>query len=209
MKRQVLAYFLALTIAVSIAGVSLAEFDYSVFEDNEQFDVEIDVMDDTGKVSFPSGFKPIDTGSKLAGEFFGAFLILIMTDIVGLPDAAVAIRIQFIVMQWPDIKNIVFLPEKTRYTIEGLNKQESLGAGKHETFSILITPDLMPMFDEIIEKQITSVKFRLDGDVDIDGEISINLIQLRILMALYKNAGGMEQDFDTLEAAFPVTVKSM
>ena len=47
----------------------------------------------------------------------------------------------------------------------------------------------MPVLDEIIKDQITSVNFRLDDDDDIEGEMAINVEQLEILMALYKEAG--------------------
>ena len=63
------------------------------------------------------------------------------------------------------------------------------------------------MLDEIVAKQITIVKYRLDADDDIDGEITINLEQLKTLLDLYKAAGGLQQDFANINVTFPVVVK--
>ena len=203
MNRKLLAFLLILTFVASITGVSLAEFDYSVFNDNEQYEftVEMDVMDDTGSISFPDDFKPLDTGSS-GGDVAG-----IIVDFRVLSDALVLLRFQFVVKDWPDIKEIIFLPDKTRYTIKALSNQDSTDTTMYELVTTVVTPDLMPMFDEIIEKQITSIKYRLNGDDDIDGEMVVNVEQLELLIDLYNKAGGMKQDFSSMETAFPVTVK--
>ena len=118
MNRKLFAFLLALSFVVSIAGMSLAEFDYSVFDDNEQyeFDVEMDVMDDTGSISLPDDLKPLDTGSS------GGDVAAIFVDFRGLSDTLVLMRFQFLVRDWPNIKEFIFLPYKTRYTVKALSK---------------------------------------------------------------------------------------
>jgi hypothetical protein len=216
MTKKILAFLLTVCLAVSIMGVSLAEFDYSVFEDNEQFefDVEIDVRNDAHIVSFPEDFNPIDRGEGTADVAVVGKTVTM--SLLGISDKAVTFCIEIEVSGWPNCEEIILLPDKTSYTVKIENGQESLQMAKvgeavttipYERESMLVTSELFPMFDEIIEKQITSVKYRLNGDDDIDGDLAINVEQLKLLMDLYKEAGGMEQDFDFWETRYPVTVK--
>ena len=199
MKSKVLTFLLALTFIVSIVGVSLAEFDYSVFEKNENFEVKIDDFDDT-PVSIELGdkFAPItvDTSDGKATD------IMIKIETLGNEQ----VRMFLILIKVKGVhnfKDITLLPDKTRYTIEVKGSPES----GYETIGFPVTSDLIPMFDEVIEKQITSVRYRLRGDDNVDSVLAINVEQLKLLIDLYKEAGGMNQDFSTFRTMYPVTVK--
>jgi len=196
MKRKALTMLLVLTLVFSIVGVSLAEFNHSVFENNENFEVKIDAFDDTVEIRTTDKFNPItvDTSDGKATDTVTMIMsvgterfLLVIIKVVGVHN----------------IKNITLLPDKTRYTIGVTGQSSSL----YETTSFLVTPDLMPMFDEIIEKQITSVRYRLSGDDNVDSVLVINVEQLKLLIDLYKEAGGMNQDFTLYKIMFPVTVK--
>lgn len=201
MKGKMLAFLLALTFVVSIVGGSLAEFDYSVFEDNEQFEFEVNVYDDTDTVEFPDDFCPI-TVSSLRED-----VLLNSMGIVGYPGTPTVIIIGLDVYGKHNIEEVILVPDKTSYIIKPIVKVSD--TTNMEAVVIIVISKLMPMIDEIIEKQITSVKYRLKGDDDIDGELVVNVEQLNLLMDLYREADGMMQDFDIYERELPITVKSM
>ena len=207
MTKKILAFLLTVCLAVSIVGVSSASFIYAVFEYTEEFEfeVEFDAMDDTGRVTFPEDFQPFGSATS-SGDMVAASL-----DLLGIPDAAVVIRAQFLVVgSWPKVARIIFLPDKTRYTVKAISNQESRDGTLLEAATIAVVPALMPMFEEIINKQITSVQYRLDSDDndhDIDGAISVNFERLKWLLEFYDAAGGMRQDFASLDTMFPVAVE--
>ena len=113
MIRKTLAFVLTLCLAISIVGVSLAEFDYSVFEDNANFEVAFDAMDDTGTISFTSEFKPM-FGFTLKSD---DEMVITTMDIFGIPDIATVIRLQFMAIgSYPDVEKVIFLPDKKQDT---------------------------------------------------------------------------------------------
>lgn len=201
MKRKALTMLLALTLVFSIVGVSLADFDFSLFENHEQydFDVVFDRMDDTGVVNFPKELDPFPTASNS----------IVTMDIRTLGENSTVLRLYFTVLDsWINADKIILLPDETRYTIDALSDTDYyLETMKKETIITLVVPKLMPMFEEIIEKEITSVTYRLDGDKDIDGNITVNVDNLKTIMDLFKAAGGLEQNYTLYETMFPVTVK--
>lgn len=201
MKRKALTMLLALTLVFSIVGVSLADFDFSLFENHEQydFDVVFDRMDDTGVVNFPKELDPFPT----------AYNSIVTMDIRTLGENSTVLRLYFTVLDsWINADKIILLPDETRYTIDALSDTDYyLETMKKETIITLVVPKLMPMFEEIIEKEITSVTYRLDGDKDIDGNITVNVDNLKTIMDLFKAAGGLEQNYTLYETMFPVTVK--
>lgn len=206
MRRRTLTFLLASIFIISITGVSLAEFDFSLFEDNEEieFEVKYDLMDDTGTISIPSNFDPFPNSTYPIAD--------VQMDIRSLSAGVTLIRLAFFISDsTPNVKRIIFLPDKTRYTIEEVisNKDDSYSA-KHEIVTTIVSSALLPMFEEIIEKQITSVAFRLDGKKDIDGTITVNIDNLKIIMELYELAGGWKQElFPVIDTLFPVTVKGL
>lgn len=210
MKRKTRAFLLALTVVLSIAGVSLAEFDYSVFEDNENFEVGFNVMDatgniNTGNISIAPEFLPVTTFTVLALKK----VVMAAMDIYEIQDLPTLIRLRFLVVgYYPNTEKVTFVPDKTRYTIETeSSKEKAEGGTPYEVVNVPFTDKIIPMLDEIVEKQITTVKYSLDADNDIDGELTIKLGNLKTLLDLYKAAGGLKQEFAEVNEAFPVTVK--
>lgn len=201
MKIRHLAFMLALLLALSVAGASLAEFDYSVFENNENFEVVTDVFDGTVTINLTDKFNPItvDTSDGKATDT----LTMIATFVTETGGTETGILFIIKVNGVHNFKNMTLLPDKTRYTINVNSAPDS----PYEKGIFVVTSDLMPMFDEIIEKQITSVRYRLSGDDNVDSVLVINVEQLKLLLDLYKEAGGMNQDFLVLKTIFPVTVK--
>lgn len=206
MKRKALTMLLALTLVFSIVGVSLAEFDFSVFEDYEQyeFDVEFDPMDDTGTIGVPTELDPfpnVTSSSSLGLDILGL-------DIRTASPGLTILRMNFFVVgTWTNAEKIIFLPDKTRYTIDALSTTDYIGTTKTDTVVTVVMPKLLPMFEEIIEKKITSVTYRLDGKEDINGTITVNTENLKTILDLFKSAGGWNQNYTIIETAFSVTVK--
>ena len=196
MKIRHLTFMLALLLALSVVGASLAEFDYSVFDNNENFEVVTDVFDGTVTVNLTDKFNPItvDTSDGKATDTM-TMIATFGTE----PGILFIIKVNGV----HNFKDMTLLPDKTRYTIKVNSSPES----PYENGAFVVTSDLMPMFDEIIEKQITSVRYRLSGDDNVDSVLVINVEQLNLLLDLYKEAGGMNQDFSVLKTIFPVTVK--
>ncbi len=206
MKRTMLAFLLAMTFMVSLVGVSLAEFDFSVFENNEEvkFDVEHDRMNDTGTITIPVDFSPFPDSTYPVVD--------VQMDIRSLSIGLAVIRMAFFVSgSTPNVKKIIFLPDETRYTVESvMSNVDTSYSAKHEIIAMVVTSELHPMFEEIIEKQIISVAFRLVGDKDIDGTITIDVKNLSKFMELYELAGGWEQEyFSVIDALYPVTIKEL
>ena len=206
MKRKSLAFLLALTLIISVAGVSLAEFDFSVFEDDEEieFEVEYDLMDDTGTIKIPIDFDPFPKSTYPLAD--------VEMDIRSISAGLTLIRLAFYISDsTPNVKRVILLPHKTRYTIENVisNTDDSYSA-KHEIVATVASSALLPMFEEIIQKQITSVACRLTGDKDIDGTITVNTESLRKIMELYELAGGWKQElFSIIDTMYPVAIKEL
>ncbi len=195
MTRKTAAFLLALCLFVACSGVSFAAFDYSVFEQNEVFKVEM-VEDGTmGRISFSSADE-WPTDQEKAEVLMN---VIIDNTTYGMPSL-----IQFVIPTANETKEglgtrITLLPDMTGYTFTVWMHY----IGVH----FLISPTLFPMIEEIIDKNISSVKYKLSGDSSGEGIANMNVGNLKLLYELYKTAGGMEQDFTNVEIQWPVTVE--
>lgn len=212
MSKKVAASILALVVLLASAGAALAEFSYCVFEKSGQFVARVDAKVGAGNISFEKGHEePFgdptkdgevpdstaqDSAAPGSGNFFYAGF-----DILMLPNAPAVLRAQFAVAgTLINAKKLTLQPEETRYVFK---VDSNPSTSNYEGIGLVFPSGSFPMIEEILEKEIASVKYVLSGDYDIAGEIPVNLESLQTVYSLYQEAGGLEQDFSGIDERYP------
>lgn len=208
MRKVVVSIMVVLFISMLSIGFSLAEFDFSVFDDNDLFLVTRDKMDDSIFI-----FSKED--SPFSKFISSKFQVLANIGIQGTERKnfeMAGLLFDFLITDVsPKIKQVIFLVEDTRYTVEkiiSMPSQVDYGSPTYEVARVVCGPILFEMLDNIIENKITSIECRLVGNINIDGEIIVDVDSLKVIVDAYKAGGGLSQDLlKDVENAFPVTVK--
>lgn len=201
MYRKLLTVLLSLLLAVSFVSISLAEFDYAAFEKDETFRVSVD----PSAGAFNIAYKDADDEPLGKPVSDGDHFIFIGFDILMLPKAPAVMRGQFAVSG--TLINANQLRLQAGDTVYTLGVDSLPSTSVYEGITVVFTPESFPMIEEIIRDQIASLKFRLCGDYDIEGEMPVNLESLQKVYELYKDAGGLEQDFTGLIQRYPAQIQ--
>ncbi len=191
-------FAVALACALLWSGFALAEefeFDISVFEDNPNFEVAFDDMNDTGKIQFAED-------SDMTGVFMG-----ISEDEDDPP--FIGIGAAYLAYDWAFIDEFIIIAGSNRYTFEVECEREVLEGGIMESFVIGFTDESIGLLEDIINSEETAFRYRLSGDDDIDGEMLFSKDSVKLLYETYVASGALENDFFLVEALYPCEIKSM
>ena len=212
MLKRLLAVVLACALLWS--GFALAEgfeFDISVFEDDPNFEVEFDDMDDTGKIQFAEdsdmtgmfvGTSEDEDGGVVLGD-----MSIVITE--GLPPV-LGIGAYYFADDWAFIDEFIIIAGSNRYTFEVECEREVLDdGGIVETFIIAFSDESIGLVEDIINSEETTFRYRLSGDDDIDGEMLFSKDSVKLLYETYVASGALENDFSLVEAVYPCEIKSM
>ncbi len=206
-------FAVVLACALLWSGFALAEefeFDISVFEDNPNFEVAFDDMNDTGKIQFAED-------SDMTGVFMGISEDEDDGTVLGNMSIAISeeappfigIGAAYLAYDWAFIDEFIIIAGSNRYTFEVECEREVLEGGIMESFVIGFTDESIGLLEDIINSEETAFRYRLSGDDDIDGEMLFSKDSVKLLYETYVASGALENDFFLVEALYPCEIKSM
>lgn len=207
-------FAVVLACALLWSGFALAEgfeFDISVFEDDPNFEVEFDDMDDTGRIQFAEdsdmtgiflGTSEDEDGGVVLGD------MTIATNAVIPP--VIGINANYIADDWAFIDEFIIIAGSNRYTFEVECEREVLdGGGIVEAFLIVLSDESIGLLGDIANSGETTFRYRLSGDDDIDGEMLFSKDSVKLLYETYVASGALENDFSLVETVCPCEIKSV
>lgn len=207
-------FAVVLACALLWSGFALAEgfeFDISVFEDDPNFEVEFDDMDDTGRIQFAEdsdmtgmfvGTSEDEDGGVVLGD-----MSIVITE--GLPPV-LGIGAYYFADDWAFIDEFIIIAGSNRYTFEVECEREVLDdGGIVETFIIAFSDESIGLVEDIVNSGETTFRYRLSGDDDIDGEMIFSRDSVKLLYETYVASGALENDFSLVETVCPCEIKSV
>ena len=200
---MVLSLLLICALLLPAAGLAAVNYDLSVFENDPDLEVTFDEMDDSGEIKAAGGCILFGASDDDNGLFLGEI------DIKIIPDYPPVIRFSF--MYYGDkacmIDRFIVKPDETRYTFE-VDSNIDYDSGKvSESFVIPITAKTIGLVEDILRSDVVSVKFRMDGSRDIDGDFVVASESLRKIYDAYIASGALNNDFTAFDLFVPCTIK--
>lgn len=203
MKKWMARLAAALLCCCAATAAAEVKFDISVFENNPDYEVEFDEMDDTGTIKSSDGNEVSGVGEDDDG------LILGLVDIKILENRAPVMRITLIYMgeDWIFTDKVILKPADKRYAFE-VSRNTEVSDGKiYEGYTLILTDESIQMVKDMIDSDTFIVKMRLDGDRRVDGILLFDREKLTQMYNDYLASGALENDFSAFRKAFPCTIK--
>ena len=203
-KYFALMITLLLVSIVSVPALAIT-FDISPFENNPNYEVEFDEMDDTGEIALAEGGIIFGTTEEDdEGLLLGDFDIKIIENF----PPVVRVSLLYIGEDWIFTDKIIIKPNETRYTFE-VDRDTDVEDGKiYEMFTLCMTDESIQMLQDIVDNEVSMVKCRLDGsDRDVDCNLIFNTEKLKILLDDYRASGALDNSFTLLKDKFPCKIK--
>lgn len=187
------------------------EYDLSVFENNSDYTVEFDDMDDTGTITFAADSeKSAFIFEIIPRDGGGSDLIMGDIDIRIVENFPPLMRLSLYYYgeDWIFTDEIILKPAETRYTFEIERESEVMDGGTIlEGGVVLITDVSIGLIEDIVNGNISSVRCRFSGDRDVDVDLTIDVESLKQLYEDYIASGSLENDFSLVNQLCPCTVK--
>ena len=152
--KKLLALLLALTLCATAAFAAEGVFDYTVFEENEDIDLEIDNFDESWSINI-STFDEMFTGFSVQGTLDGKI---------------VAAALIFVGDNCDEVKVLL---DDTMYTFD-TRMQEYVLANmlRGEGCIIFLTPETEPFFQTLATAETVDIRFTTGDDEVIDTSIA-------------------------------------
>lgn len=205
MKKQLaLVITLLLVFIVSVPALAVT-FDLSPFENNANYEVEFDEMDDTGEIALVDGgviFGKTEEDDE--GFLMGDFDIKIIEDF----PPVIRVTLLYMGEDWIFTDKVIIKPADTRYTFE-VNCDTDIEDGEiFEMATLVLTDESIQMLQDIVDNNLSEVKCRLDGsERDVDFNLSFNVEKLRIFLDDYRASGSLNNSFAAIREAYPCKIK--
>lgn len=205
MKKQ-LALVITLLLVFIVSAPALAvTFDLSPFENNANYEVEFDEMDDTGEIALVDGgviFGKTEEDDE--GFLMGDFDIKIIEDF----PPVIRVTLLYMGEDWIFTDKVIIKPADTRYTFE-VNCDTDIEDGEiFEMATLVLTDESIQMLQDIVDNNLSEVKCRLDGsERDVDCNLSFNVEKLRIFLDDYRASGSLNNSFAAIREAYPCKIK--
>lgn len=194
------ALMLCLSVATAMAEV---KFDISVFQNNENYNVEFDEMDDTGEITSTEGNAIFGGSSDDEGYVIGDVDIKIIENYPPVMRATLLYSGE----DWIFTDKVILKPAETRYTFE-VSEDTDVSDGKiYESFTLIFTDESIQMIKDMIDADNFIIKMRLDGDRKVDGTLMFDKEKLTQMYNDYLASGALENDFTAIKIEFPCTIK--
>ena len=182
------ALMLCLSVATAMAEV---KFDISVFQNNENYNVEFDEMDDTGEITSTEGNVIFGGSSDDEGYVIGDVDIKIIENYPPVMRATLLYSGE----DWIFTDKVILKPAETRYTFE-VSEDTDVSDGKiYESFTLIFTDESIQMIKDMIDADNFIIKMRLDGDRKVDGTLMFDKEKLTQMYNDYLASGALENDF--------------
>ena len=211
MLKRLIAVILTCVLLWSGAALAEIEFDISVFENDPNYEVEFDEMDDTGTIRFAEDSERTNifmgtTDDEDDGMLFGVTDIRIAE---GFPPS-VRLSILYMAEDWAFIDEFIIIVGSNRYTFGVDCEREVLDDGNiMETFVVVLTDESIGLLEDIANSDSLSFSYRLSGDDDVDGDIYFIQDSIGYLYESYVDSGALENDFSLMKTVFSCEIKAM
>ena len=211
MLKRLIAVILTCVLLWSGAALAEIEFDISVFENDPNYEVEFDEMDDTGTIQFAED-------SEQSNIFMGTTddeddgMVIGFTDIriaEGFPPS-VRLSILYMAEDWAFIDEFIIIVGSNRYTFGVDCEREILDDGSiMEAFVVVLTDESIGLLEDIANSDSLTCSYRLSGDDDVDGDIYFIQDSIGYLYESYVDSGALENDFSLMKTVFSCEIKAM
>ena len=211
MLKRLIAVILTCVLLWSGAALAEIEFDISVFENDPNYEVEFDEMDDTGTIQFAEDSERTNifmgtTDDEDDGMLFGVTDIRIAE---GFPPS-VRLSILYMAEEWAFIDEFIIIAGSNRYTFGVDCEREILDDGSiMEAFVVVLTDESIGLLEDIANSDSLTCSYRLSGDDDVDGDIYFVQDPIGYLYESYVDSGALENDFSLMKTVYSYEIKAM
>ena len=211
MLKRLIAVILTCVLLWSGAALAEIEFDISVFENDPNYEVEFDEMDDTGTIRFAEDSERTNlfmgiTDDEDDGTVIGATDIMIAE---GFPPS-VRLSILYMAEEWAFIDEFIIIAGSNRYTFGVDCEREILDDGSiMEAFVVVLTDESIGLLEDIANSDSLTCSYRLSGDDDVDGDIYFVQDSIGYLYESYVDSGALENDFSLMKTVYSCEIKAM
>lgn len=211
MLKRLIAVILTCVLLWSGAALAEIEFDISVFENDPNYEVEFDEMDDTGTIRFSEDSERTNifmgtTDDEDDGMLFGVTDIRIAE---GFPPS-VRLSILYMAEEWAFIDEFIIIAGSNRYTFGVDREREILDDGSiMEAFVVVLTDESIGLLEDIANSDSLTCSYRLSGDDDVDGDIYFVQDSIGYLYESYVDSGALENDFSLMKTVYSCEIKAM
>lgn len=206
--KRIISLLICMCICIVFPTPAFAnvEFDISVFENNPAYTVEFDDMNDTGEITPAEGYIILGIADDDEGSLLGYFDIKIIENL----PPTIRLMFYYIGEDWIFTEKLIIKIGDVRYTFE-VDPDTDVEDGKiYEQFAIAITDENYAMLEHICNAEdFDAVRFRLNGDRDVDGYFIFDTEVLHQMCTDYIASGSLENDFSLLSELYPCTIKDM
>ena len=211
MLKRLIAVIVTCVLLWSGAALAEIEFDISVFENDPNYEVEFDEMDDTGTIQFAEDSEQSNifmgtTDDEDDGMLFGVTDIRIAE---GFPPS-VRLSILYMAEEWAFIDEFIIIAGSNRYTFGVDCEREILDDGSiMEAFVVVLTDESIGLLEDIANSDSLTCSYRLSGDDDVDGDIYFVQDSIGYLYESYVDSGALENDFSLMKTVYSCEIKAM
>lgn len=211
MLKRLIAVILTCVLLWSGAALAEIEFDISVFENDPNYEVEFDEMDDTGTIRFAEDSERTNifmgtTDDEDDGMLFGVTDIRIAE---GFPPS-VRLSILYMAEEWAFIDEFIIIAGSNRYTFGVDCEREILDDGSiMEALVVVLTDESIGLLEDIANSDSLTCSYRLSGDDDVDGDIYFVQDSIGYLYESYVDSGALENDFSLMKTVYSCEIKAM
>ena len=205
MKRNFGILILVIVLfTVTLTCSAAINFDISVFEKNPKYKVEFDDMDDTGEISLVEGGSFIGTNQD--GDK-GIVLATLSIKIIEEAPPVLKLKVIYYGEDWVFTDKVILKPDRSRYTFEVDRNTEIKDGMIFEIYTVVLTDESIGLLKDIVDGNIASVQYRLDGDRNVDGQLMVDVVNVKQFYDDYLSSGALNNDFSMIKVAFPCTIK--
>lgn len=203
MKKWMARLAAALLCCCAATAAAEVKFDISVFENNPDYKVEFDEMDDTGTIESSEGNAVVGAGEDGDGLILGSVDIKIIEN----QPPIMRISLYYVGEDWIFTDKVILKPADKRYTFEVERDTDVSNGNIFESFTLALTDESIQMVKDMIDSDNFIVKMRLDGDRKVDGSLTFDREKLTQMYNDYVVSGALENDFSLVKTVFPCVIK--
>lgn len=204
MKKWMAGLAAALLCCCAVTATAEFKFDISVFENNPNYKVELDEMDDTGTIELNAENTILGSVEDDNGAVVGSVDIVFIEDMPPLMRMA----LYYVGTEWVFTDNVILKLADRRYTFKA-NRETSVSGGMiYEACALVLTDESIQLIKDMIDSNNFTVKMRLDGSKrKVDGSLDFDKEEVTRIYNDYVASGALENDFSLIKTVFPCTIK--
>lgn len=204
MKKWMAGLAAALLCCCAATATAELKFDISVFENNPNYKVELDEMDDTGTIELNAESTILGSVEDDNGAVVGSVDIVFIEDMPPL----MRMDLYYVGTEWVFTDNVILKLADRRYTFKA-NRNTSVSGGMiYEACALVLTDESIQLIKDMIDSNNFTVKMRLDGSKrKVDGSLDFDKEEVTRIYNDYVASRALENDFSLIKTVFPCTIK--